>query len=430
MLTPTGFRCARPSMRARPTTRPVSRIERRHVDRMHEVGRNRRLSRGQTSQPRRGGFARCRPPHAQADVRRGEVVVDLVVGQVSGERDALAYSERLGFGAHVVVLDGFTCHQQMGAAERCPATEARARIASRTRFSGVTFPNAVNTTASCSDAVTRTNPLARSGLRRGLRHAHLHDIDGRVRMGFSNLFGEPFIVHEDAPAGLDDDAQHRPQIGQRSQQTDRAELGEIRVGVGVVEPELAAIVVAVSAATAAAACALARDAVVRRAGRRGPGTRADTPTCSRGRVRCRADRRRDRTGARGCFQTKSCASNTRTRVSGATNCSGRPSTNRSISWIGARAGSSSRLYCAMPDLTGRSGVNHARRGMRGEEIGVPHRLPIDAFRPVLQRPFQSAFKQSGRANAAPVPDRGSVLRGTGLSSDTRSALASRPADGT
>ena len=62
-------------------------------------------------------------------------------------------------------------------------------------------------------------------------------------MGFSNLFGEPVVVHEDTPAGLDDHAQHRPQIGQRSEQADGSELGEIGVGIGMVEPELAAVVV-------------------------------------------------------------------------------------------------------------------------------------------------------------------------------------------
>ncbi len=62
-------------------------------------------------------------------------------------------------------------------------------------------------------------------------------------MGFTNLIGQPVVMHEDRPAGLDDDTQHRPQIGQRSQQADSAELREIRVRVGMIEPELTSIIV-------------------------------------------------------------------------------------------------------------------------------------------------------------------------------------------
>ena len=94
------------------------------------------------------------------------------------------------------------------------------------------------------DSVARTNPLrAQPELRRGFGDTHFHDIDRGLRMGFANLIGQPVVMHEDTPAGLDDDAQHRPQIGQRSQQADGAELSEIRVRVGMVEPELATIIV-------------------------------------------------------------------------------------------------------------------------------------------------------------------------------------------
>ena len=80
-------------------------------------------------------------------------------------------------------------------------------------------------------------------MRRGFGDTHFNDIDPGLGIGFTNLISQPVVMHEDRPAGLDDDTQHRPQIGQRSQQADGAELSEIRVRVGMIEPELTTIIV-------------------------------------------------------------------------------------------------------------------------------------------------------------------------------------------
>src|SRR5687768_6123184 len=60
---------------------------------------------------------------------------------------------------------------------------------------------------------------------------------------FAYLFSQPFVVHEEAEASLDDDAQHGEQIGQRSEEAGRPKFSEIRWRIGMVEPELAAIVI-------------------------------------------------------------------------------------------------------------------------------------------------------------------------------------------
>src|SRR5688500_15993910 len=105
------------------------------------------------------------------------------------------------------------------------------------------FPECREYNCISSDSMARTNLLTRAVVRRRLGDTHFDDIDCRCRMGFPNLLREPIVMDEDGPAGFDDDAQHGPQIGQRSEQTGGSELGEIGARIGMVELELATVVV-------------------------------------------------------------------------------------------------------------------------------------------------------------------------------------------
>ena len=116
-------------------------------------------------------------------------------------------------------------------------------MASRTRFSGVILPNAVKRITSSGIAVPRSNPLPGIGAWCRCRHAHLDNRNGRARIALANVAGKPFVVDEQLAARLDDDAQHGPEVSQRTQQTDGAELSEAFSRVGMVEPELVPVVV-------------------------------------------------------------------------------------------------------------------------------------------------------------------------------------------
>ena len=168
---------------------------------------------------------------------------------------------------------------------------------------------------------------------------------------------------QDTPAGLDDDAQHRPQVGQRSEQTDRTELGEIGVGIGMVEPELAAVVVQ-SWAPLLQQHASARvvELAVMEDDQAGIADQIGPHVVVTGRVAELIDD--EIVGTLAVLPDEVvCAEQPYTRIR--RHELFRPPVDEQIDIVRhpQADGSSSPLYCEMPDLSGRRGAKKARRGI-------------------------------------------------------------------
>ena len=234
----------------------------------------------------------------------------------------------------------------------------------------------------CRNAVTRPD---RSASARTIRPARAHPSRPFRSSRPDTLpgFGAPAsVVHDDGPGGFDHDPQHRPQIRERAQETGNPKLGEIDVGIGMVEAELAAIVVGSLLLQQPSRPRMVKLSVVEHDE---PWIANEMPTCNRGTAHCRVDTPPDGRLAQMFPDEVVCAEGGRLRVVRANGSGGRP---RKIDLVGrsGRPGNSSTLYRAMPELTGPqcrtkrlSPNNFALPPRRGARLAVPGRYqPRDA----------------------------------------------------
>ena len=211
---------------------------------------DRRPAGGQAAQPGTGHLARGRPAQVQRDVARGDAVGQLVVGlEVAGERHAVAS----GRGARCRPRDRSARARPRRAAGARRARTARvAANASRTcgmRLSGVSPPKHAEDERVRRDAVAGAGaPRARraaSATDSGVPWPSRIDVDARrpgcralQRGRRAGACGRPTSLR-----GVGHEPRHRPGVVEVVVEARDRELGQVRVGVGMVPGELGAVVV-------------------------------------------------------------------------------------------------------------------------------------------------------------------------------------------
>ena len=169
---------------------------------------------------------------------------DRVIGQVAGDVDA---RQQL---AEFLRSAPDTPTRRRRAADGRPArfrfaSVPKARRMASIRFSAVIFPNAANRIASSgTPSASRTRPRAAASR----RTAPPRCPDGwprspRTGIGLAQISSDTRVVHRHYPRRLHDHPQHRPRVVNRPAESDDGILREAARGVGVVVPELAAVVV-------------------------------------------------------------------------------------------------------------------------------------------------------------------------------------------
>ncbi len=189
------------------------------------------------------------------------------------------------------------------------------------RFSAVILPNAANSTASSPHAEAGPHSRPRRGVRSQRRGPQMDRLHGGAGKRLAQIGGDARVVDGDEPRRAHHDAQHRPAVVDRTAEPRHRVFDDVALAPRDGRTRTRAG--SRRTAPAAAAPARARDAAARRAARPAREMRRDSPTCSRGTARCRADRRQDRRdrgapsrGSRGRFRRRSSQSRGPPRAAG------------------------------------------------------------------------------------------------------------------
>ena len=209
---------------------------------MRQIGHDGRLAGGQAAQPRGRGFAAARPAQAEADVRRGQVLAQHGVVDVSRADDAARDAERAGV-PHDVVVAGLGADEQQ--------TRGREGVRDRRqRAQDLAQPLLRRHAAEGREhdrpgRQTETLPPARRP-RRGplpvaerIADAHPDAFHRCRRVVAAQPAGEPGVVRGDQPRGLHGQPQHRPEVREAvAEDALHAEIRDAGRGVRMVEGEL------------------------------------------------------------------------------------------------------------------------------------------------------------------------------------------------
>ena len=196
---------------------PVTRVEGGDVHQVREIADDRRSPRRQTAQPRRGRFPGRRPPQAQAHVGGGEMRADRLLGDVPRQEHTIGDTVPCDVLLQRRVLARVADEQQPdvasfsgeGADRAEDRREAflRRHLAERCEHDGFVRQR---------ERAARRCPCRPIGLDR--RDAHPDDLDGDARILLAQVVRDARIVDGDCPRGPHHDAEHRPEVGDRSAQ--------------------------------------------------------------------------------------------------------------------------------------------------------------------------------------------------------------------